>query len=340
MIHLIMGGQYGSEGKGAFTAWLTDPLRQNLNSILVIRTGGPNAGHSMRYQEETYKMRHIPCAWHNTRAKLALGPGAVVDPEYLLGTEIPQLEKIGVSLRGRFFIDPMCAIIEPKHKGREGPYAGTREGVGGATADRIMRTGKLAKDIPQLHPYLGEVSDLANDCVNQDTPVVIESSQGYALSLTRSGHYPYATSRDITPGVIMNDAGVPFRPDRMFTIMVLRTYPIRVAGESGPLAFEMSWEKLSEKTDGYIQPERTTVTQRIRRVGNWDGEAAKRAVRACCPNFIALTFFDYWRPDLAGKTQLDPDAYHRIEKVEKELDTPVVWVSTGFQVITAIKGVI
>src|SRR3989304_1634390 len=118
MIHLIMGGQYGSEGKGAFTAWLTDPLRQNLNSILVIRTGGPNAGHSMRYQEETYKMRHIPCAWHNTRAKLALGPGAVVDPEYLLRKNCKDLLKnpffflmILRPARSTFF-------IEPKHKGR------------------------------------------------------------------------------------------------------------------------------------------------------------------------------------------------------------------------------
>jgi len=337
VITIVIGGQFGSEGKGAFVGWLTDPRRQSGN-LLVIRTGGPNAGHSIKlYDGTVFKARHVPCAFHNKRAVLALGPGAVVDPDYLLGEEIPELKRLGFNLEGRFFIDPMCAIVEPKHRQMERPnFGSTRKGVAGATADRVLRTGKIARDIPQLHPYLANVASLALD-FSHPNDIFIETAQGFGLSLTRSGFYPYCTSRDITPGAALNDAGVPMvEPTR--TILVLRTFPIRVAGNSGPMHMEITWEDLAEESGGYIQPEYTTVTNKIRRVGLWDPELAEEAVNACAPDHIVLTFFDYWRPDLANKTILDPDAFRRIREVEDELGTPVTWVSTGFGSIVHVRG--
>ena len=61
---------------------------------------------------------------------------------------------------------------------------------------------------------------------------------------------------------------------------MLRTLPIRVAGESGPLFAETTWEQLADESNGYIRPERTTVTNLIRRVGRWDSELAREAVQA------------------------------------------------------------
>ncbi|KKK49680.1 hypothetical protein LCGC14_3132620, partial [marine sediment metagenome] len=200
----------------------------------------------------------------------------------------------------------------------------------------VLREGPLARDIPQLHPYLGDVADLAlSYCHPKD--ILIETAQGFGLSLTRSGFYPYCTSRDITPGAALNDAGV-FMAGPIRTILVLRTFPIRVAGNSGPLRFEVTWEQLAEESGGYIQPEYTTVTNRIRRVGLWDPGLALRATLACMPDHIALTFFDYWRPDLANKTILDADAFGRIREVEKELEVPVTWVSTGFGSIVHMEA--
>ena len=339
-VYLIIGGQYGSEGKGAFTAWLTRPSINDPNDFLVIRTGGPNAGHSMKYEGGVFKMRHIPCAWHSPKATLALGPGAVVDPDYLLGDEMPELRRADINVRSRFWIDPMCAVITMTDRGLEKrlveEIGSTGKGVGRAQAGRVLRKQQLAKDHVLLQPYIKDVADLAWDYLRQDKLVIIESAQGYALSLTRSGFYPYVTSRDVTPAAILNDAGVPIVPD-LFTIMVLRTCPIRVAGPSGPLENETSWEDLGAATGGYIQPEVTTVTQKIRRVGLWDPKLAKKAIRACTPDAIALTFFDYWRPDLANQPTLDAEAYKRIEEVEQQLEVPVVWVSTGFQSITQVK---
>ncbi|KKN29167.1 hypothetical protein LCGC14_0846730 [marine sediment metagenome] len=337
---IVIGGQYGSEGKGAFVAHLTDPRFQgNKNPFLVVRTGGPNAGHSMKYNDEVFKMRHIPCAWHNPNAVLALGPGAVIDPEYLLEEEIPQVEAAGISIRDRFFIDPMCAIItdEDRQEGKKriATIGGTGKGVGGATARRVLREGPIARDWPSLQPFLRDVSELSNTF--SSATILIESTQGFGLSLTRSGFYPYTTNRDITPGAVMNESGVSFCGEED-VVLVLRTFPIRVAGPSGPMVDEISWEELERQSDGYIKPERTTVTNKIRRVGLWDPDLARQAVIACSPAAIALTFFDYWRPDLAYQTKLDADAYRRIEMVEKQLGVSVVWVSTGFQCITRVKG--
>ncbi|KKM97087.1 hypothetical protein LCGC14_1171560 [marine sediment metagenome] len=330
MITIVIGGQTGSEGKGSFVAWLTDPRRQE-GKLLVIRTGGANAGHSMKLPDGTvFKARHVPCAINNRRAILALGPGAVVDPDYLLNEELPWLRSVGYDVKGRFYIDPMCAIIEQKHRDLVRPDFGTtKKGVAGATADRVLRTGKIARDISALYPYLADVADLANGLDSRGDDILIETAQGFGLSLTRSGHYPYCTSRDVTPGAALNDAGVPLAGP-IQTILVLRTHPIRVAGNSGPLRFEVTWDKLKEESGGYIQPEYTTVTNRLRRVGRWDPELARAAVAACRPDHIVLTFFDYWRPDLANKTVLDPDAFRRIHEVEEELGVPVTWVSTGF----------
>lgn len=332
-VTVIIGGQYGSEGKGAVVAYLTDPIRCH-EPLLVIRTGGPNAGHSLRYKDETYKMRHIACAWPNPKAILALGPGSLVDPEWLLNEEIPMLEKIGIDVRGRLFIDPSAAVILDEHKEAEATLrtsiGSTGKGIGAATAARVMRTGVLARDFKPLQRWLYPVDELVEDAMEKRN-IIIESTQGWALSLTRSRFYPYATSRDITPAQVLNDAGVPsqFPHD---VIMVMRTYPIRVAGNSGPIHGETDWETLAAKTVGYVQEERTTVTNLVRRVGEWDPKLARQAANALRPHSVALTFFDYVRPDLAvNGAGLDSHAMDRIRKYEADMEADIRWVSMGFQ---------
>lgn len=328
-VRIVMDGQFGSCGKGAMVAWLA---AREQNMFLVVRTGGPNAGHSMLYDGATFKMRHVPCAWHNPLAVMALGPGAVVDVEHLLHEEIPMVERaLGDKLRGRFFVDPMTVVIEPDHRYAETALVmrvgSTGEGVGAATAERVMRRAKLADNVSELSPYITDVSELVQEF--EHGPIIIEGTQGYGLSLTRSGFYPFCTSRDITPAQLLNDAAVPSQfPHEV--MLVMRTYPIRVAGNSGPLLGELTWEQLSERTGGYVQPERTTVTNKIRRVGEWDIEWAKRAVQACRPVGIALTFYDYLRPDLAGGTTLDSSAYQELDQLGVDLGCPVRWVSLGF----------
>lgn len=333
-VKIVIGGQFGSEGKGAVVAYLTQPNRRQ-GPVLVIRTGGPNAGHSMRYKQETFKMRHIPCSWHNPNAVMALGPGAIVDIDWLLREEIPMVEAaLRRTISGSFFVDPMCAVITHQDKENEllltAGIGSTGKGIGSATAGRVMRTGKLAKDYEILKPYLADIEDLAFKSSEAGTPIMIETTQGFGLSLTRSGYYPFATSRDITPAQALNDAGIPSQVPHD-VIAVFRTYPIRVAGTSGPMHQELTWKNLAERTGGYIEEERTTVTNKIRRVGEWDESLARKAIRALQPNHIVLSFFDYVRPDLIDGKSFDSNAYDLIGSYENSLKRKIRWVSIGFQ---------
>lgn len=70
----IVGLQYGSEGKGHLAHLLAS------TTDAAIRTGGPNAGHTLTHRGTTYKMRQIPCAFVNPVTLLFIGPGGLIDP--------------------------------------------------------------------------------------------------------------------------------------------------------------------------------------------------------------------------------------------------------------------
>jgi adenylosuccinate synthase len=119
---------------------------------------------------------------------------------------------------------------------------------------------------------------------------------------------------------------------------VFRTYPIRVAGNSGPMYQELDWASLAERTDGYIQPERTTVTQKVRRIGEWDAGLAFRAMVANGhPSLVlnpVLTFVDYWFPELANVTDREildkhDDLWASIQTVENDLGARLAAFTNG-----------
>jgi adenylosuccinate synthase len=172
------------------------------------------------------------------------------------------------------------------------------------------------------------------------TSVIIEGTQGYGLGL-HAGEYPYCTSSDTRAIDFLAMAGISpwYRYITLLDIWVVtRTFPIRVAGNSGPLTNETTWQHLADITDGYIQPERTTVTKKIRRVGFFDVELVEQALRAngWTPTsedvHLALTFADYIDPTAAGVT--DPDTirtnHHMlVDWMVDELPTMPHLITTG-----------
>jgi adenylosuccinate synthase len=129
--------------------------------------------------------------------------------------------------------------------------------------------------------------------------------------------------------------------------VVLRTHPIRIAGDSGPLESETSWEKLG------LEPEYTTVTKKIRRVGGWNPEWAIKSVEANrAPGRnpkIALTFADYWWPGLAGlgnngrkavvaDTDLLLDVREKVESISNLVGAPVAMLGTGPDTQMLLEG--
>ena len=116
-------------------------------------------------------------------------------------------------------------------------------------------------------------------------------------------------------------------------IMVVRTFPIRVAGPSGPLPREIEWETVT-KESGAPTPvvERTTVTGNVRRVARFDPEIVKRACVVNRPTQIALMFLDYldWRNrSVTSLGRLTRSAREFIDTIQVICNVPVTLVGTG-----------
>lgn len=323
-IHVVVGGQYGSEAKGNFTYNLTHQLRQQGRQVMVIRTGGPNAGHCVTMPDgEVFKLRMVPAgmlAGHDVLG--AMAEGCEIDMQ-VLDEEIDMLESYGLpDIRDRLMVDPQATILESRHRDEEinlvGRIGSTGKGVGAARSDRIMRR---ATTYGELRP---NVAGKAMDHLALTGPVVIEGTQGYGLGL-HAGFYPKCTSRDVRAIDVLAEAGLsPWAAmvESTEVWIIYRTHPIRVAGASGYLYEETTWEALG------LQPEFTTVTQRMRRVGQWDTSLAIDALLANggpAENVHpVLMFFDYLDVQAPFRWEdLDEEGLEALQWFEKRLGTEI-----------------
>jgi adenylosuccinate synthase len=146
---VIVGAQWGDEGKGK----IVDLLAQH--SDLVCRyQGGPNAGHTIIADGETYKLHHIPSGILYPGTLCVLGAGCVIDPQVLID-ELDGLEARGVSTRD-IRISPNAHLIMPWHvaldqasERRLGKLqiGTTRRGIGPTYADKYGRIGIRVQDL-------------------------------------------------------------------------------------------------------------------------------------------------------------------------------------------------
>ncbi len=337
LVDVIVGGQYGSEGKGNIVGHIASEYD------LLVRVGGPNAGHKVFAEPEPEAYFHLPSGTRRAPgAKLLLGAGAVIYPRKLL----EEIAKHKVEV-GRLSIDPQAMIIEDMDRKREAKalcsISSTAQGVGLASARKITGRGeyqeskpfRLAKDVDELRPYIRESQVLLEDCFVAGKKVLLEGTQGTLLSI-HHGSYPHVTSRDTTVAGCLADAGIaPSNVDKV--LMVCRTYPIRVGGPSGPIEIELSYEKLAERSgisvDELRKNEKTTTTNRQRRIAEFDWVQFKRAVLLNGPSDIALTFADYL--DVKNRNayrveQLNEETLNFIEELERVSGRPVSMISTAF----------
>jgi adenylosuccinate synthase len=319
---VVVGGFFGDEGKGKLTAYLA--LRDR--PAIVARGGvGPNAGHTVQVQGKTYSLRMVPSGFVCRESRLLIGPGVLVNPSVLL-KEIETTET-----KNRIGIDRQCAIIEQKHIDEESrsehlvkKIGVTKSGVGACNADRVYRSAKLARDVPELSGLLADVSEEINEALRAKHQVLLEGSQGTFLSLFH-GTYPFCTSKDVCASAICSDVGIgPTEVDDV--IVVFKSFVTRV-GE-GPLEGQLSEEETRKR--GW--QEFGTVTGRLRRAAPFDFDLAKRAVRLNGATQAAITKLDVLFPDtirLKKYEQLPPKARNFINEVEKATGIPVTLIGTG-----------
>ena len=334
-VDVIVGGQFGSEGKGQVAAYLSREYD------LLVRVGGPNAGHKVPEEPKSYTHHHLPSGTRRSDAKILLGPGMVINVEHLQ----KEISDCDVDYE-RLSIDPYAMIIEKndieiERKTLVNTIGSTGQGVGQATARKVSRSNgvRLARDIPELKPYIRPAIGILENAIANNGRVLLEGTQGTGLSI-HHGFYPYVTSRETTISGCLADAGIPPRLVRR-VIMVSRTYPIRVespkGGTSGPISQEISLKEIAERSGKVLaeleNTEKTSTTNKKRRIGEFDWDLIKKAAFLNGTTDIALTFTDY----ISAKNesarrfeQLTPETIKMIEEIEQVTKAKVSLIATGF----------
>lgn len=320
-VTVIVGGQFGSEGKGKIAHYLS----RSRETTVVARGGGPNSGHTaVDVKGRTWVFRQLPTGCLHEHTVSVLGPGAVIDTDLLLD----EIEAAGLE-PGRVVVDPNATVLGAQHRQTEHRgglverIGSTGAGVGAARISRLERMGDrlLAKSDQRLTPYLGDTIDLLSSALERGQRVLLEGCQGFGLSLFHSSCYPFATSRDTTAAAVLSELGLsPLTVDEV--VLVIRSFPIRVGGNSGPLANEIDWQTVTAES-GSATPlsERTTVTNRLRRVARFDPGIVRRAIASNRPTTIALNHLDYI--DSARRIDRIRDF---VESVEYSIDHEITYL--------------
>lgn len=307
---VLVGGQYGSEGKGAVAAHVANDYGVH------VRVGSPNAGHTIWWRDEKHVMQSIPCGWINPDAKIVIGRGALLNMKQFM-KELVHILTYYPDFMKRLYIDPEAGILDEKFHQQEGGTEGEMHRRIGSTGEGVgpARVARINRDPAQFRQFKNVAEEYGlEQCLCENTPkmladlqdkginILIEGTQGSGLSLLHS-HYPYCTSIDTNAAGIISEVGIA--PSRVTDVlMVVRTYPIRVAGNSGYMKGEITWEELNRRMGIEIQPEKTTVTKKVRRIAEWDDELFEQSCLLNAPTEIALTFADYIDPAIANSTNM------------------------------------
>jgi adenylosuccinate synthase len=153
---VVVGTQWGDEGKGKIVDWMTDHAQG------VVRfQGGHNAGHTLVINGRKTALQLVPSGVMREGVACYIGNGVVVDPAHLL-SEIARIEALGIDVRSRLFLSESCPLILPFHVAidkarearREGTVGGkigtTGKGIGPAYEDKVARRALRVQDLK--HP--------------------------------------------------------------------------------------------------------------------------------------------------------------------------------------------
>lgn len=331
-VHVVVGGQLGSEGKGKVALHFA----RQFGVSAAVKVSGTNAGHSVVSKDGSKQIfRVLPSACIDDGVTAVLSPGCCFSVDLLL----KEIEAVNFNTE-LLKISPNAGIITPelssteKTSGLVESIGSTGSGTGLVTYHRILCDGKFvsASQIPELAPFLCDTTEYMRGLLNDGNDILIEGAQGYGLSCLRTRDYPYCTSRDTTASNFIAEAGLsPF--DVTNVIMVLRSYPIRVGGNSGPMYKELSWEEITRRARS-PQPlfEYTSVSKRLRRVGEFDHQMVEDAQIANRANIVVVNFMDYIWDEVPNT--LGPNRRAFIKEVERRCNLKVTHV--GFNTDTVI----
>ena len=163
---VVVGTQWGDEGKGKVVDWMTD------HAAGVVRfQGGHNAGHTLVIAGRKTALQLIPSGIMREGVPCYIGNGVVVDPAHLL-LEIERLEALGLEVRSRLFISEACPMILPFHveldrarearreSGGSGKIGTTGKGIGPAYEDKVARRALRIQDLKHPQRFEAKLREL------------------------------------------------------------------------------------------------------------------------------------------------------------------------------------
>ena len=303
-INIVIDGQWGSTGKGKLYGYLYNKYPYIDVAVCDFM---PNAAHTYidgDGKKFISKIMPIGSLFHQVKL-ICIGPHAVFKESQLL----KEYEEI-LKWRDDDFelaIHPLATIIDDIDLSNEesslSHISSTLQGGCSSVVRKMMRNSSncnLAKNCKSLGRYIKNTQRLVQHSIDNESTILCETAQGFDLSLN-VGQYPYTTSRDCLVGRLLDNAGG--HPKSLGSVIAsLRTFPIRVGntanGYSGPYysdQTEISWEDISRYT-GYKVEEKTTITNKVRRIFTWSNEQISKFLDYCRPDYAFLNFVNYY-PD-------------------------------------------
>jgi adenylosuccinate synthase len=323
---MVVGGQWGDEGKGKCVDLLAEHAQHVMRS-----QGGANAGHTIVVDKTEYKLHLIPSGILNPLPQCYLGAGMVIDPAKLL-EEITMLENLGIQVKGRLWISSRSHVVMPYHKvidSLSGAKIGTTgKGIGPCYADKALRIGIRMNDLVNSEAFgelLAHVLELKNrelEKIHNASPLTFEailqeySAYGHQLSRyvadvesiildaqskqenillegaqgalldNTFGTYPFVTSSSTSAAGICLSAGLA--PQHIHkTVAILKAYCTRVG--QGPFPTEDS--TVASQDHNTIR-EVGTTTGRKRRLGWFDAVLARWTTQQSGATSLAITKLD------------------------------------------------
>ncbi len=310
---VVMGAQWGDEGKGKIVDYLAQDAK-----YVVRFAGGANAGHTIVVDGKKYALHQVPSGILYPEKSVFLGSGMVIDPEALF-KELQMLSDNGIKWEGRVFISDRAHLTLPGYRemdkardaARKRPIGTTGRGIGTTYSQKSERDGIRLADLDWEEKwndlddadkkFLEQYKDkLISMRVNlaakmyefRNENILFEGAQGAMLDID-SGTYPYVSSGASGSYGAASGAGIgPKALDKIYG--VFKAYETRVG--NGPMPSEFNAETEGELCD-YVRKtgnEFGVTTGRPRRCGYLDLVALRYACHVNSIDGLVLTHLDIY----------------------------------------------
>ncbi len=310
---VVIGAQWGDEGKGKMVDYLADEAK-----VVVRYAGGANAGHTIVIGNEQYALHLVPSGILYPDKTVYLGMGMVIDPEALFN-ELQMLKDRGIQWEGRVYISDRAHLVLPRYRkldkerdaGRKRPIGTTGRGIGTTYSMKSERDGIRLADLDWkekmddleeedrvfLEKYASRLISMrvnltAEMYKHRKDNILLEGAQGALLDLD-TGTYPYVSSGMSCSAGASIGAGIgPRSLDKI--LGVFKAYSTRVG--NGPMPTEFN-EKTQSELYHYVREtgrEYGVTTGRPRRCGYLDLVALRYACQTNSIDELVLTHLDIY----------------------------------------------